>query len=65
MLFRSFKPEDRLTVWRGDIDRWRKFGDTAMGLDLKGRAIRAEHGLAEAEDRPPASWATTPAKEAA
>lgn len=58
----AFKPESAEDFWRGCIERWRKFGDTVMGRDLKGQAIHAERSLAEAENRAPADWAAPTTK---
>lgn len=52
-----FTPETDRERWQGAISRWRKFGDTVMGRDLKGRAIHAERELAQHENREPADWA--------
>jgi hypothetical protein len=53
----QFQPEPRVDRLRGDINRWRKFGDCVMGRDLKATAIRSEIELAALENREPADWA--------
>lgn len=60
---KPFQPESDVDRLKGSIARWRKFGDRAMGMNLRAKAVAAELSLAQIEGREAEAWATEPERQ--